>query len=869
MPFNNDEKKNNGINIVTDRNIVNKTIDETKRMVNDLVNQGYTYTNNGKIIDKHTEMDRHLDYPIDYSNGENNTGYRTDNVFNSSNNVTDGYRKGSPPYVKGEAREITVSDHDRNSIQPNVNTNDDVSFNGDEFFVKNTSGHFIKDMIEGPGFNPDGPTSRVAFDSNNKEIVAPVFSGATTSVNPLNDETTAKMLKSGTLSKYIEEDYKEQELGTYNTPPISPMQPFQRLNRRDKQFLSDEAVFKSYNRTKLPIADSVFRKGFRHIFFTRPECYLTYKAGNTIELCDQAFYDEDFSSAWSRMPHIIKLLSPYYVTGSFQSGNNDEMWNYLLCNQVQGMNAGTFSMSVYDNIAKSPEGFTVTPAMHVDSRQGSTIELSFNDTKNLEVFEMLRLWQLYMYKRRKGVFAPPFNGYVKNNTFMPVPDGGKALEGVIDYTQRHPYDRALEYCASLYDIVTNETGTKILYWCKYYGIYPTQVSPSLSNSENKPITDMKVSATFKYHYRLENVNKTLIEFNYNAGITNELGSIIKTNIKNSMPFLLRNQYDNPILPKYIGASGMFTGSPYIVMAKTRPDPTDSSNIIITPNLRFMNVSDIELDGNINAGLTNVRERDNKAIGTSTEALAKTVQATSKSQKSILKDYEKLRYSTIHQQEERDALEVARQQVKLAIEKDMQKITDNVAQTSDISPSSEDEVNNLISQDDINRQIDSNMWEYKEYGYVKSEYTKNQQKAIGFIVSYYGAQPSEAADLVYVYKFDDKESVYEYMTNVRSETGMTDYQAIRKQIEEMYENTPSYTRELLTDSSILRSKVAALVISADDDVKIKIPEDEDRYRLASGATAKVPEDATTHDGSDGQIAAVTLDGKIDNGVTAMM
>jgi hypothetical protein len=53
----------------------------------------------------------------------------------------------------------------------------------------------------------------------------------------------------------------------------------------------------------------------------------------------------------------------------------------------------------------------------------------------------------------------------------------------------HPYDRALDYCASLFDIVTNESGTKILYWCKYYGIYPIQATPSgLTNTNNSPLT---------------------------------------------------------------------------------------------------------------------------------------------------------------------------------------------------------------------------------------------------------------------------------------------------------------------------------------------------------------------------------------------
>ena len=59
------------------------------------------------------------------------------------------------------------------------------------------------------------------------------------------------------------------------------------------------------------------------------------------------------------------------------------------------------------------------------------------------------------------------------------------------------------------------------------------------------------------------------------------------------------------MPKYIGASSMFTGSPYIVMAMSQPDPLNKSTMITVPNLRFVNLKDIDLDGRINLGITNV------------------------------------------------------------------------------------------------------------------------------------------------------------------------------------------------------------------------------------------------------------------------
>lgn len=528
------------------------------------------------------------------------------------------YPIGNPEYLLRGNRRLQPWDH---TLRPmNMIRNPD---NDDEYFVKNPNYHFIRDVAQGitdeykTGFvDEDRHVNWVGYTDKNGRTPADVavFSGSTTSVNPHHDENTQEIIDSGTLSNYLEETHKEKELGSYSKPPLTPIHPFTRMNDIHNPYAARETVFNAYNRTKLPIADLEWRKGFRHIFFTRPECYLMFREGTTLGLCDQALYDEDFNSAYTRMPHIVKLLSPWYVSGSYPTNATDANWNFLLSNRVEGMSTSATTLTINENISKSIEGFTVTPAMHVESRQGSTIDLTFRDTKSLDVYEMARLWMLYMYKRKKGIFIPPYNGYRQTNSFDLVFDGDgnvnddggeiQLSEGDLKYTRYHPYDRALEYCASMYDIITNESGTKILYWCKYYGIYPTSVAPSLNNENNAAITDMTTSITFKYHYRLENVNKTLVEFNHDAGLTDDIGRVKESITSDSMAFLLRNEYDNPVMPKYIGASGMFTGSPYIVMQLSEPDPLNKANQILVPNLRFMKVPDNDLDGRINLGITN-------------------------------------------------------------------------------------------------------------------------------------------------------------------------------------------------------------------------------------------------------------------------
>jgi hypothetical protein len=537
---------------------------------------------------------------------------------------------GNPIYGQKMQRGVHSYDKDGNP----------VIYNEPEFFIKNRLDHYVRDVPQGLGGEHGGTEPFVDTETTVTRTGYPngstsaktlgVFSGATTNVNALNKPVAAEILKAGTYGKY--EDDRVAKISTNGSPPISADYNAYRMNKKNDENLADASLFNAYNRTHIPIADQEWRKGFRYIFFTRPECYLMFRSGNEVDLCNQAYYDEDFASAYSRMPHIIKLLSPWYVSGSFPNNNisntglvgtpDGANWNFLFSNRVDGMGVAPSSMTVQETIAKSIEGYTVTPAEFVDSRQGSQIDLTFTDTRNLEVFEMARLWMLYMYKRQKGIFLPPYNGYAQENSFL-MSDGASEskLSGPLknaQYTRMHPYDRALEYCASMYDIVTNETGTKILYWCKYYGIYPVSAAPSLDNTQNGPITSVQTSISFKYHYRLENNNKTLVEFNHDAGLTDAIGKQAVSSVYQSMPFLYRDDdpkgnSSDPTLPKYLGAAGMFTGSPFIVMQQTRSDPLDKAGRILTPELRFMSLPNAknyeDLNKKLNLNIVNSAEKN--------------------------------------------------------------------------------------------------------------------------------------------------------------------------------------------------------------------------------------------------------------------
>lgn len=488
--------------------------------------------------------------------------------------------------------------------------------------------HFIRDMNAGPmevieyggaGRAEHMPVVRAETTSDNNPV--PVFSGSTTNVNPTEDEDKRYIIENG-LGEWERSQVQEKTDSVFNEVPLTPLHPFTRMHDpRD----AVKAVFNTYNRTKTPIADIEHRKSFRHIFFNRPECYVMYGEGLQVGLCQQAMYDEDFSSLYTRMPHVVKLLAPHYVTGTFGGTKAlpEDNWNYLLSNRAMSISTGDSSISTKDSMTKTVEGITIIPGNTLDSRTGSTISITFQDTKNLEVYEYIRAWMLYIYKRARGIFLPPYGGYNFENTFY----GAMQLNTVaMKVHNMHPYDRALEYCASLFDIVTNEADSKIIHWCKYFGIYPVSVSlSSLSSDNGQPMTDkISVEVGFRYQYKLQGVNTSLVEFNYNSGIVDHVGSLKRNiDLQATFPFLYKDidtntEQGSKALKQYIGAAGMFTGTPYIVMAKYSSDPINylepkvaedkQTNDITVPLLRFAPLDDGKeniLNKRLNLGIENI------------------------------------------------------------------------------------------------------------------------------------------------------------------------------------------------------------------------------------------------------------------------
>ena len=452
---------------------------------------------------------------------------------------------------------------------------------------------------------------------------------------------TRTYMEGETRKKQIQEyqdGLYDDEVSHYGERALSPLDPFTRLGNggTNDLYKAQYATAFAYNRTHVLIADLEWRKGFRHLFITRPECYIMT---NSRTLSDQCRNDETFYTSWQRMPHISYLLSPSYFSYIDIDGlGTPDNFNYLLSNRVSNMNPIGIEMDQLQSVQKSTRNATVMPGTFINNQYGNSLSLTFRDTKNLEVYECLRLWMEYITNVYLGKFASSYNNYEQQNTYgnslyHPGENGYSSINYLYhDSPHLHPYDRALDYCATIFDIVTNEAGTKIVYWCKYVGVYPmSAVQNGMSDNANQALTnEQTISARFYYQGKEEYKMKSLVEFNYNAGIVDALGRPIDVDTSGgrglgvTLPFLLTKNY-NPygktmIGPSgrnmsYIGAASMFTGRPYIVL-NTEDEHLMSGakrTTHVTPQLRFApllaksdaHTMNANIDSNFNDGLETV------------------------------------------------------------------------------------------------------------------------------------------------------------------------------------------------------------------------------------------------------------------------
>lgn len=255
----------------------------------------------------------------------------------------------------------------------------------------------------------------------------------------------------------------------HNTGDFGPvMQSNNIYNRSDMQW------YDKYNRFGVLDPYNGVTTTKEYLFFTKPDLHIYEPGTNKLnpELSNYPFW-QDLNN---RYPKIIDQLQLSHYAPNTSSNN---VFMTILSNAVKntldlpGLSASTIenSTNIYGTtINYRGDGYTE------DENMSFTLE--FEDTKYLEIYQLLKAYEEYERLKRRGMITPPNVGKA------PVSKSG------IAYTNYHKY-RELHDQFGIYKFVVGEDFETLIYWAYIYGAYFKSVP-------RDAFSDLKVDGGLRY-----------------------------------------------------------------------------------------------------------------------------------------------------------------------------------------------------------------------------------------------------------------------------------------------------------------------------------------------------------------------------------
>lgn len=241
-----------------------------------------------------------------------------------------------------------------------------------------------------------------------------------------------------------------------------------------------EMLTSRYNRFKLANPNDVLSKGFPHVFFTRPDCnFFNDKSGN---LAKKPGKDPNIKYINGHKPALLRQLCQ--VDG--------DQWMYLLSNKIVSFSPMDESIGTDTYGTTYHKQKIAFGRSNAESKAAGTFSTEIADTRELDILELHKLWTDYISNVYHGRWNPK---------------------------HKYIWRKVIDYASSCYYIITAEDGETIIFWSKYYGVFPANVpSSAYSWNAGEPIKQTNLGITYQYSFKEDLNPSALVEFNLNSNI---------------------------------------------------------------------------------------------------------------------------------------------------------------------------------------------------------------------------------------------------------------------------------------------------------------------------------------------------------------
>lgn len=284
-----------------------------------------------------------------------------------------------------------------------------------------------------------------------------------------------------------------------------------------------------YNRFKLAMPDDILSKGFMHVIFTRPDLNLWNANANS------------YVTRVKNTPYFNYMIKQNrgIIDNLYLENGQPHEFNMLLSNKARSFNLQDDVLETSE-YGKTYKGQVVVLGRNIyKSISSGQFEINFTDNRNLDILNLCKIWIQYIHNVSNGIWNPK---------------------------TKYIYTKTIDYAVACYVILTAEDFETVIYFTKYFGVFPVMVPYSaLSWTGNDIISTGKseYSITFNYSWKEEYNPLQFTELNLNC-------------FRNSLPSKPVNY-----VPTYncdIGAAGnTWVGAPFIETISTKGISTNKTD----------------------------------------------------------------------------------------------------------------------------------------------------------------------------------------------------------------------------------------------------------------------------------------------------
>ena len=239
-----------------------------------------------------------------------------------------------------------------------------------------------------------------------------------------------------------------------------------------------------FNRFKLDHPDIFLRSTIGYIVFTRPDLNLLNTDGS---LVTNVSVDPRMRYIASNNMHLVQSLTHQY------DGTTGHNFNPFLSNLAQSLEVMDDSVEQFET-GETFTGYKFQYSKHnIRSITAGTLNIKFQETFDLGITNLFQLWVDYQSNVYRGLMLPK-DDYI--------------------------WFRNVDYMCNVYYFLLDQDGETLLFWSKYFGVFPLNVPKSALSFDagsNVQLPEMQVS--FAYIYKEDLSPATLVEFNDDAGLT--------------------------------------------------------------------------------------------------------------------------------------------------------------------------------------------------------------------------------------------------------------------------------------------------------------------------------------------------------------